>query len=61
MRVSGINNIVSFGKNMQMAIPTDINKITNPVKTQDYPPTFGSLAVKPVTVPIYDTFVQVFK
>lgn len=61
MRVGSINNIVSFGKGMRMAIPTDIDKITNQVKTQDCVPTFGSFGIKPVAVPIYDTFVQVFK
>ena len=61
MRVSGINNIVSFGKNMRMVIPTDIDKMIKTSSGNNYSPAFGGMGFKPIAVPICDTFVHVFK
>jgi len=58
MRVGIIDNLISFGKGLNMAIPTDISKITGAPKPVEYTPTFG---LKPIPVPICDSFIHVLK
>lgn len=60
MRVGSISNIISFGKGLGMAIPTDISK-TLKEDNPSYYPSFGSLGLRAVAVPIYDTFVHIIK
>jgi len=61
MRVGTINNTINFGKGINMVIPTDINKITESGKNKIESSAFLGLNIKPVAVPICDSFVYVFK
>ena len=57
MRVVSINNGISFGRGLSMAIPTDIGKRKS-VNSVSGTPTFG---IKPIAVPICDSFIHIFK
>ncbi len=58
MRVGNINNSISFGKGMTMAIPTDIGKMIKTANSAACVPVFG---IKPIAIPVSDTFVHVLK
>lgn len=58
MRVGSINNLISFGNGLKMAIPTDISKMTGTTKPLECTSVFG---LKPIPVPICDSFIHVLK
>lgn len=62
MRVDSIKSTVTFGNRTNgMVIPSDIGKMIKTSGGDNYSPVFGNLGLKPVAVPICDTFVHVFK
>ncbi|MBR1619995.1 hypothetical protein IJ674_08890 [bacterium] len=62
MRVDSIKSTVTFGNRTNgMVIPSDIGKNIKTSSMSNNSIAFCGLGLKPVAVPICDTFVHVFK
>lgn len=46
-------------KNVKMTIPSDINKVLLSNKKNEYCPSFGQYNLKPIAIPISDSFVHI--
>ena len=46
-------------KNVKMTIPSDINKMLLSNKKNEYCPSFGQYNLKPIAIPISDSFVHI--